>query len=59
MTIDRYKEAECRMKMLKCYTYEIFIATLQFQRDDDWGGEQTHLDRMPVCGAATGYEPPP
>lgn len=61
MTIDRHKEAECIMelKMLKCYLYEIFIAILQFQRADDWGGKQTRLDRMPVCGTATGCEPPP
>lgn len=45
--------------MLKCYAYEIFIAILQFQRAEDWGGKQTRLDRMPVCGAATGCEPPP
>lgn len=44
--------------MLKCYTYEIFIAILQFQRAEDWGGKQTRLDRMPVCGAATGMSHP-
>lgn len=41
------------MQMLKCYTYEILIAILQFQSDDKWGGEQTHLwEKMPVYGAA-------